>query len=176
MTFEECCSIEGNPAIDDDWPEYTLQYLDEDGKQAELCVPLTFADFALTEGRFRKHFRKAPPETWHDDMVQLADFIQLDADEREGKFPYIWATDNKNRLMRVLVAQELVTSTEERRDFWKQLKSLVGADQRVDLDQVRAVGCDVAQGFFISPPRSAEEITQWMTIQRAERALDGGQP
>ena len=148
VTFEECCSIEGNPAIDDDWPEYTLQYLDEDGKQAELRVPLTFADFALTEGRFRKHFRKAPPETWHDDMVQLADFIQLDADEREGKFPYIWATDNKNRLMRVLVAQELVTSTEERRDFWKQLKSLVGADQRVDLDQVRATArAEMAQSI-----------------------------
>ena len=50
-------------------------------------MPLTFADFALTEGRFRKHFRKAPPETWHDDMLPLADFIQLDADEREGWFP-----------------------------------------------------------------------------------------
>ena len=51
-----------------------------------------------------------------------------------------------------------------------------GVESASDLDQVRAVGCDVAQGFFISPPRSAEEITQWMTIQRAERALDGGQP
>ncbi len=28
---------------------------------------MTFADFALTEGRFRKHFKKAPPETWNDE-------------------------------------------------------------------------------------------------------------
>ncbi|MCL1462770.1 hypothetical protein, partial [Klebsiella pneumoniae] len=77
-----------------------------------------------------------------------ADFIQLDADEREGKFPYIWATDNKNRLMRVLVAQEIVTSTEERRDFWQQLKSLVGVDRQVDLDQVRAVAkAEMAQSI-----------------------------
>ena len=148
VTFEECCSIEGNPAIDDDWPEYTLKYQDEDGKQGELSLPLTFADFALTEGRFRKHFRKAPPETWHDDMLPLAEFIGLEGDEREGKFPYIWATDNKNRLMRVLVAQEIVTSTEERRDFWQQLKSLVGVDRQVDLDQVRAVAkAEMAQSI-----------------------------
>ena len=138
VTFEECCSIEGNPGLDEDWPEYTLQYQTEDGRQDSLEVPLTFADFALTEGRFRKHFRKAPPETWHDDMVPLAEFIDLDEDDREGRFPYIWATDAKNRLVRVLVAQELVTSTVERRDFWRQLKSLVGVDRRVDLEQVRA--------------------------------------
>ena len=71
VTFEECCSIEGNPAIGADWPEYTLKYTNEDGKDAELTVPLTFADFAVTEGRFRKHFRKAPPETWNEDMVIL---------------------------------------------------------------------------------------------------------
>ena len=138
VTFEECCSIEGNPAIDADWPEYTITYQEEDGTESELTVPLTFADFALTEGRFRKHFRKAPPETWHDDMMPLADFIALDQEERDGKYPYLWATDAKNRLIRVLVAQELVRSTEERREFWQQLKSLVGVDRRVDLDQVRA--------------------------------------
>ncbi|MCW9079058.1 MAG: ferredoxin, partial [Gammaproteobacteria bacterium] len=138
VTFEECCSVEGNPALEDDWPEYTLNYQNEDGSEGELKVPLTFADFALTEGRFRKHFRKAPPETWHDDMLPLAEFILLDDDDREGKFPYIWATDAKNRLLRVLVSQELVNSTEERRDFWHQLKSLVGVESLVDLDQVRA--------------------------------------
>jgi pyruvate-ferredoxin/flavodoxin oxidoreductase len=138
VTFEECCSVEGNPALDADWPEYTLNYQNEDGSEGELTVPLTFADFALTEGRFRKHFRKAPPETWHDDMLPLAEFIGLEEDDRDGKFPFIWATDAKDRLIRVLVAQELVRSTEERRDFWHQLKSLVGVETLVDLDQVRA--------------------------------------
>ena len=136
-SFEECCSIDGNPSLDADWPEYTITYQGEDGKTAQLTVPLTFADFAMTEGRFRKHFRKAPPETWNDDMVPLAEFIQLDGDDREGRFPYIWGVDAKNRLMRVLVAEELVHSTEERLHFWRQLRSLVGIDKIVDLDEVR---------------------------------------
>ncbi len=59
-------------------------------------------------------------------------------DEREGKYPYVWGVDSKNRLMRVLVSKELVRSTQERRRFWRQLKSLVGLDQVVDLDAVRA--------------------------------------
>ncbi|MBJ6610678.1 MAG: 2-oxoacid:acceptor oxidoreductase family protein [Candidatus Thiothrix moscowensis] len=136
-TLKDCSSIEGNPSIDTDWPTYTLEYTDEKGKTASMKVPMTFADFALTEGRFRKSFRKAPPETWNDNMVQLHDFIELDEDERDGKFPYIWAVDGKNRLMRVLVAQEIVLSTEERRGFWHQLKSLTGVDQVVDLDAIK---------------------------------------
>ena len=136
--FAECCSLEGNPAIDQDWPSYKLEYVDENGKEGILELPFTFADFALTEGRFRKHFRKAPVDTWNDDMVQLADFLGMDEDERDGRFPYIWAVDGKNRLMRVLVAQELVKSCEERRDFWRQLKGLVGLDNVVDVEAVAA--------------------------------------
>jgi pyruvate-ferredoxin/flavodoxin oxidoreductase len=137
-TLRECCSIDGNPAIEEDWPTYAIKHLDPHGKEKTLEVPMTFADFALTEGRFRKHFRKAPPDTWNDDMVPLVEFLDLAADEREGKFPYIWGLDAKNRLMRVLVAEELVRSTLERRQFWRQLKSLVGLDQVVDVEAVAA--------------------------------------
>ncbi|MET0085634.1 MAG: 2-oxoacid:acceptor oxidoreductase family protein [Sedimenticola sp.] len=151
VTFQDCCDIEGNPAMDDDWPMYKIPYLDEKGKEAKLEAPMTFADFALTEGRFRKHFRKAPQETWNDDMVQLHEFLDLDEEDRDGKFPYIWAVDSKNRLMRVLVAQEIVRSTEERRDFWHQLKSLAGVDQVVDLEEVaNQAKADMAQKLTTS--------------------------
>ena len=58
--------------------------------------------------------RKAPPETWNDDMLPIAEFLQLGRDEREGKFPFIWATDQKNRLTRLLLTEELVRACEER--------------------------------------------------------------
>jgi pyruvate-ferredoxin/flavodoxin oxidoreductase len=100
-------------------------------------LPMTFADFALTEGRFAKQFRKAPPETWNDDMVLLADFLKLETDDRDGKFPYIWAVDKKNRLMRVMVSQELVNSCEERQQFWRQLKDVAGLNKtEVDLEAI----------------------------------------
>jgi pyruvate-ferredoxin/flavodoxin oxidoreductase len=142
-TFSECASLEGNPAIEQDWPTYTLKYLDEQGAERKMELPMTFADFAATEGRFGKQFRKAPPETWNDDMVLLADFLKLDKDEREGRFPFIWGVDQKNRLMRLLVTEDLVRSTEERLAFWKQLKDVAGlgksaVDAEKLADQVRA--------------------------------------
>lgn len=129
VAFSECVSLEGNPALDADWPTYTLKY-QEDGAEKSLTLPMTFADFAATEARFLKQFKKAPPETWNENMVMLADFLKLDADEREGKFPYIWAVDQKNRLMRLLVSQDMVRSTEERLHFWQQLRDIAGLNAR----------------------------------------------
>ena len=150
-SFEECSSLEGNPAIHSDWPIYKLEYQDENGNHETMDHPLTFADFALTEGRFRKHFHTAPPETWSDAMMPLAEFIELDPSEQADLFPYIWAVDTKNQLMRVLVSAELVTSTIERRDFWHQLKSLTGVEPKVDIDSVvEEAKVDMAQKITAS--------------------------
>jgi pyruvate-ferredoxin/flavodoxin oxidoreductase len=143
VTFSECVSLEGNPAPDEDWPTYSLKYIDDLGATATMTLPMTFADFAATEARFAKQFRKAPPETWNDDMVMLADFLQLDKDEREGKFPYIWAVDGKNRLMRLLLTEDLARASEERLNFWRQLRDIAvkntgAADADAVADRVRA--------------------------------------
>ena len=132
VTFKECCSVEGNPAMDADWPTYQLTYLDENGKEGKMELPVTFADFAFSEGRFRKHFRAVPQDAWNDDMIELHEFLQLDEEDRDGRFPFIWAVNRQDRLMRVLVAQEIVKSCEERRDFWHQIRSLAGEDETVN--------------------------------------------
>ena len=124
-TPQECFDLDGNPAVYQDWPSYQLTYL-EGGREKTLELPLTFADFAMSEARFRKHFRMAPPDTWHDDMLTLADFMQLAEDEREGKYPYIWTVDKRQHLSRLLVDSTMVKSCEERRDFWVMLKATAG--------------------------------------------------
>ena len=146
VTPAECADLEGNPALDADWPVYKLDYLDENGQPAVMELPMTFADFAVTEGRFRKHFRKAPRETWNDDMLPLTEFIELQPAAREGRFPYIWAVDPDNHLMRVLVSAELVKATIERRDFWRTLKFMTGHGAAVDTEQMaNAVRSEMAQ-------------------------------
>jgi pyruvate-ferredoxin/flavodoxin oxidoreductase len=67
-------------------------------------------------------------------MVPMHEFLELDEDDREGKFPYIWAVDGKNRLMRVICAEEIALSCEERRQFWRQLKGIAGELNKVDVD------------------------------------------
>jgi pyruvate-ferredoxin/flavodoxin oxidoreductase len=160
-TFAECVSLEGNPSLDTDWPTYALKYIDEAGAQQTMTLPLTFADFAATEARFLKHFRKAPPETWNETMVPVAEFLELDADEREDKFPFIWAVDKKNRLMRLLVTKELIKSAEERLHFWRQLRGLAGigaqgtdmeeVESRVREDMLAKISAALGQGASMVP-------------------------
>jgi pyruvate-ferredoxin/flavodoxin oxidoreductase len=127
-TPAECFDLAGNPAMDRLWPEYELSY--QDGARTKtMRLPMTFADFAITETRFRKHFRSAPPDTWNDKMVPLAEFLELTPDERDGRFPFIWTVDRKQRLSRLLVDAAMVRSCEDRRDFWTLLNSLAGTDR-----------------------------------------------
>ena len=132
--WKQCLSIKGNPAIDADWTQYTLHYTDEYGNEESMELPFTFADWALTEGRFRKHFAIIPQDQWHDDMVLLHEFIDLNEDDQADKIPYIWAINPEdNTLIRVQVDAEIVNSTLERREFWRLLKSLVGEDdEKID--------------------------------------------
>ncbi len=132
----DALDLEGNPALDSDWPTFTLSYVDEEGQPGTMEIPLTFADYAATESRFRKHYRKAPQDAWNDEMVPMADFINLSEEDREGLYPYVWAVDKKNRLSRLICSKSIVTSTEDRRNFWNLLKSLTGADQKVDANQI----------------------------------------
>ncbi|NNJ55782.1 MAG: pyruvate ferredoxin oxidoreductase [Bacteroidia bacterium] len=153
VKVEDNFDLDGNPAIDELWPKYQLKYF-ENGQEKSMDVSMTFADFALTEARFRKHFRKAPRDSWNDNMVQLVDFLEMDEEAREGKFPFIWVVDKKQHLNRVMVAKKIVESCEERRDFWILLRSISGIDpnkeEPEDLEQkIRAeVVGKISQGLM----------------------------
>jgi pyruvate-ferredoxin/flavodoxin oxidoreductase len=134
----ECFDLEGNPALDQDWPTYTLRYL-AGTREKEMELPLTFVDFAVTEARFRKHFRIAPPDTWNDQMVPLVEFLDLTEDDREGKFPFVWSVDRKNQLTRLLVDRTMVESCAERREFWTMLRGMAGVGKpEISREQIEA--------------------------------------
>ncbi len=123
----DCLSLDGNPSVESPWPEYTLRYVDERGAERELVVPLTTADWAATEGRFKKHFKEArDPE---GELVAFHEFLALDREEREGKLPFIFTVGPDRRLRRLLVSEEMVRLAEERQHFWSELKELAGLEQ-----------------------------------------------
>jgi pyruvate-ferredoxin/flavodoxin oxidoreductase len=124
-TFADCLSLEGNPALDETWPTYRLDY-EEDGVARSLELPLTIADWAATEARFKKHFREVPADRWNEDMVPFHEFVDLAADDREGKTPYIYAVGEGKRLRRMSASLEIVQLAEDRLLFWNQLRELAG--------------------------------------------------
>jgi len=142
-TFKECLDLDGNPGKDQDWPTYSLNYVDGENKPQKMTIPLTFADFAVTEGRFRKQFKKAPADTWNENMLPIADFLKLSAEERKGKYPFVWVVDKKHTLGRLIVAEPLVKACEERRDFWTLLRSIIAGDKAgADADKIAQAAKD----------------------------------
>ena len=139
LTVGECLDLDGNPNPGLDWPVAKIDFVDEHGSEQTMELPTTFVDFAVTEARFRKHFRKIPRDSWNEDMVQVGEYLELDEDDREDKVPFVWALDAKRQLSRLLVAQPMIESAEERRAFWIMLRDLGGVEDAVgrrDADRV----------------------------------------
>ncbi len=124
----DCLSLDGNPAVDEVWPTYDLKYLDDDGEEASMTLPLTSADWAATEVRFRKNFSELRRDDWTDDVVPFHEFLELTHEDRVGKRPFIWTLDRDRRLTRLQVSNEMVLLAEDRLSFWHQLREMAGMD------------------------------------------------
>ncbi|MFQ6047112.1 MAG: 2-oxoacid:acceptor oxidoreductase family protein, partial [Gemmatimonadales bacterium] len=126
--FTDCLNLDGNPEMDEEWPTYDLRYVDEDGNEQVLTVPITTADWAATETRFRKHFLPIPEGTDEEDLVPFHEYLRLSPEEREGKGPFIYVIDDERRLSRLIPSDEMVELAEDRLLFWSQLKQLAGLE------------------------------------------------
>ncbi len=127
-TMADRLHLDGNPMLDETWPTYDLTYVDDAGAEQTMTLPLTTADWAATETRFSKHFRRVKRDDWNDDMVPFGEFVALPRDERDGKTPFIYVLDDTRRLGRVAVAPEIVMLAEERLDYWHTLREIAGLD------------------------------------------------
>ncbi len=124
-SWASCLSLDGNPSVEDAWPTYTLDYQDEHGASQSMELPLTTADWAATEGRFRKHFKKLAADA-DGDLLPFHEVVALPPAEREGKQPFIYMMGKDKRLERWSVSEEMVHLAQERQLFWAQLRELAG--------------------------------------------------
>lgn len=122
-TLAERFSLEGNPEIGKDWVTTSLEYVDEEGQPQLMDIPFTAADFAVHEGRFKKHF---VPANGSGELVPIHEYIDLGTEERYGKIPFIWSTDDERKLIKLAVSTAIVELTEERRRNWRMLEYLGG--------------------------------------------------
>ena len=46
-SIADCLSLDGNPSLEDNWPMYEISYVDNEGAEQKMELPLTIADWAL---------------------------------------------------------------------------------------------------------------------------------
>ncbi len=124
-------SLDGNPDADKDWATNTIEYV-EDGALKLMEAPLTPADFALIEGRFRKQFR---PLAAAAAGVPIHEYVKLSMADRASKTPFVWTTDSDKKLVKAEASQTIVHLVQERRKNWRTLQLLAGLDvAKLDAD------------------------------------------
>jgi pyruvate-ferredoxin/flavodoxin oxidoreductase len=96
--------------------------VDETGAAQSMELPLTIADWAATEGRFRKHFKPIDA----DSLIAFHEYLALSAGDRDGRTPFIHVLGEGKRLARWSVSGEIVRLAEERQQHWAQLRELAG--------------------------------------------------
>ncbi len=126
-SFADCLSLDGNPSPDGLWPAYGLKYLDDAGAEQTMELPLTIADWAATETRFKQHFSELPASDSGEEMP-FHEYLAADADDRAGRTPFIWALTKERKLRRLKVSSEMVGLAAERLQFWSQLRQLAGLE------------------------------------------------
>ena len=124
-TFSERMDLDGNPSPLDVWTTYDLNFVNEEGEEHQMTLPVTTADWAMGEARFRRHYNKANDG---DSLVPFHDYLELDEDERDGETPFIYTVDAKKHLSKITVSDEIVQLAEERLRHWAQLKEMAGID------------------------------------------------
>jgi pyruvate-ferredoxin/flavodoxin oxidoreductase len=125
-------SLDGNPNVDRDWSTTRLSYVEE-GETKLLEVPLTPADFAREETRFKKQFRRLADA--NGAAVPIHEYVDLAPEARQGKLPFVYATDDGQRLVKLEVSSTIVHLVEERRRYWRTLQYLAGRHvERLDAE------------------------------------------
>ncbi|SNT11114.1 2-oxoacid:acceptor oxidoreductase family protein [Tropicimonas sediminicola] len=170
-SLEERFSLDGNPAMDRDWAMTTLEYV-EDGALKLMDVPLTPANFAFEETRFKKQFRPLPDGA---DAVPVEAYIDLPPAERIGKSPFVYATDAQKRLVRLEVGTTVVHLVEERRRNWRTLQHLAGLDvERLDADHHSEIAA--LQQRYDEAVAAQEETMDSIARGMSELAAASGAP
>ncbi len=93
-----------------------------------MTLPLTPAEFALGETRFRKQFKRLAPEL-EDVAVRMDEYVELSREEQAVKVPFVLATDENQKLIKVECSSSIVALVKDRRRYWQILQYLSGVHE-----------------------------------------------
>jgi pyruvate-ferredoxin/flavodoxin oxidoreductase len=124
-TMHDWFSIDGNPDAQSAWTTKTLEYLDDSGAVQLLTTPLTPAEFALGEVRFKKQFRTLRPDE-EALATPIDEYVELSAEQRTQHVPFVYATDERRHLIKVACSHKIVALVDDRRRYWQTLQYLSG--------------------------------------------------
>jgi pyruvate-ferredoxin/flavodoxin oxidoreductase len=181
-TLHDWFSLEGNPDIDKTWTSSTLEYLDDEGALQLMTTPLTPAEFALGEVRFKKQFHRLAAED-EEHALPMHEYVELPRTQRADRIPFVYATDEDRHLIKVACAEGIVSLVEDRRRYWQTLQYLSGVHEaqltalhRTDFDELKTMYEQAMQQRESSLDDIARAMSELATSSKAPVGLGLGAP
>jgi len=166
--WAERFSLLNNPQPEADWPLETLEYADARLQRVRKACAFTYADFALCDPQQAGHFAVVPRERWNDQMLPVAEWLQLPEDEAARRVPYVLAVNEESRLHRVIVDRPLMQATRRCLLLWHRLQEHGGVNdshaQRL-LAQERATWVAAQAAAPVADAPAAAEATVAATAE-----------
>jgi pyruvate-ferredoxin/flavodoxin oxidoreductase len=122
-------SLEGNPDSDRDWTSHELPVKEPSGADSSVEAPLTAADWAVRQARFRAHFKIVPRGNRSERTKRLSDYLALPPEERQGLEPYIDVRDREGRHVLAIVSPEMARATERALAAWRELQTIARGER-----------------------------------------------
>lgn len=175
-------SISTNPEIEAAWPRRELRYEDEDLQMVSEDHAFTLVDFAATDPRYSDYFASAPRESWNDNMLPVADYLDLPDEEAFENVPYVPVVDSGNVLRRLVVDDNLIRIARRCRDRWRVLQEQGGVNnsyasallskeriawEEEKEEQIQTIRVELAQADL---PQRVEAVSAQPATEEAEEA------
>lgn len=142
-------AIESNPDSKSNWTRRQVTIKDSTGVESQIETPLTVAEWAVNEARFRPHFRIVSKGRLNPQMVPMAEYLELAPDRREGLEAYVDVTDDKQQRVLAVVSKEMIAATERRQRIWTRLREMAVS--------ARAAGSQPARAAAAGPDAEAPQ-------------------
>ena len=162
----------GNPQPEKDWPNHPFSFINEGGDASEINLDFTFADYALLIPRLHHHFGLIPAECESDDLLPVADYLSLAADEADNFVPYIWAVNQYNELRMLAVSRALIHACRDRLNFWRSLQEMAGVRSRYIEDAEKRIHAAADEELARQIAQAKSEFEAELERVKTETAAD----
>jgi len=115
--------LEDNPAADKDWANLPLKVKGASGGSETLQVPMTPADWAVHQSRYRKHFKLVARGHANDNLLPLTVYLSLDPLERANREAFIHVADARGQHVIAKLSPQVVQASERSLKTWRRLRA-----------------------------------------------------
>jgi hypothetical protein len=163
---------------------FSYQLKTSHGQPEDAQAAFTYADYKALYPEKLQELMVIPPKYESDFLVGIDEYLSLEGNKIYGKVPFIWVVDENSQLLKAVVPNLWVTSTQERLDYWQFLQRISGVDKSTgkvatpDLDHERDTVIQATEK--ISSPQIAQN--EWdegkihLALERMVRGLLNEKP